>query len=68
MANKFVFDESSQTRMRVMGFAHPWEQLSPEVRVRRRVVGPLQNHVVEGTDTWGSVFGDEFEDLRHAVE
>ncbi len=68
MANKYFFDESSQTRMRVVSFDHTWEQLSPEVRVRRRQVGPVRTLHLEGMSHWTSVFGEEFEDLRREIE
>lgn len=37
---KYMFDDSSHTVHRVEGYAHPWEELSPGIRVRRRVIRP----------------------------
>ncbi|MCA9651053.1 MAG: hypothetical protein H6712_22140 [Myxococcales bacterium] len=63
MTKKFVFDESSRTLHRVVGHARTWEQISPIVRVRRRVIGSDGNEVPREPDPWYSTFGWDFEDL-----
>lgn len=57
MTNKFVFDESAHALHRVVGYAHPWEQLAPGIRVRRRVIkpGPPESHA--GVAAWVSTLG-----------
>ncbi len=63
MTKKFVFDDSSQTRMRVVGEAHTWEQLGPHVRVRRRIVGPKGSDDVTAAEALGKKFNWDFFDL-----
>jgi hypothetical protein len=38
LTKKLVLDESSQALLRVVGYAQPWEELAPGIRVKRRVV------------------------------
>lgn len=61
MTNKYVFDASSRTRMRVVGQAHTWEQLSSDVRVRRKVVGPQGSYDVTEHESWSSPLDWDFE-------
>lgn len=63
MTNKFVFDESSRTLHRVVGCARTWEQISPSVRVRRRVIGESGQELPQQPDPWISTFGWDFDDL-----
>ena len=59
MTTKFVLDESAHVLHRVVGYAHPWEQLAPGIRVRRRVIKALRPEAVPGIAAWPSAFGPD---------
>lgn len=61
---KYVFDDSSHTLHRVVGYAHPWEELSPGIRVRRRVVRPTGPYEPPELVAWFATFID-VEDDEH---
>lgn len=63
MTSKFVFDESSHALLRVVGYAHTWEQLAPGIRVRRRVAKPLPEEDEAGLASWVSTFSADFADF-----
>ena len=56
LTNKFVFDESSHALLKVVGYAHTWEQLAPGIRVRRRVVRPPGEDERGPIGAWNSTF------------
>lgn len=61
MTNKYMFDESSHALHRVVGVAQPWEELGPGIRVRRRVVKPVEIKEGDGLAAWVSTFSAEFD-------
>ncbi|MCA9707201.1 MAG: hypothetical protein KDK70_15215 [Myxococcales bacterium] len=56
---KYVFDPSARALHRVAGRVHPWEELSPGIRVRRRVIRPPHASEPEEPIAWYATFDDE---------